>query len=99
MGTVLELGDVVGEDWREWRYVDGLLYAPAWRRGLHPGEILAIPYLYALRSACDRTERELRAEVAELEKARAAAECAAARYRRLVLDEARLGLMLQRITV
>lgn len=97
MGRVLELGELVGDDWQEWRYIDGLLYAPAWRRGLHPGEILAIPYLYALRASLDRTERELRAEVAELEKHRAAAESDAARYRRLVLDEARLGLMLQRI--
>ncbi len=94
MRMALELGELVGDDWREWRYIDGLLYAPGWRRGLHPGEILAIPYLYALRASCERTERELRAEVAELEKQRAAAEGDAARLRRLVHDQARCAWLL-----
>lgn len=96
----VDLGEAVAGRWQGWRFgADGLLYAPVWRRGLHEGEILAIPYLYALDAAFRRERAELRGEIETLEKQRAAAEIDAARLRRLVRDEARLGLMLQRITV
>lgn len=54
---------LLGADWRGWRFWrDGLLYAPGWRRGWSPGEILTIPYLYGRIAAQERRLRELTAE-------------------------------------
>lgn len=40
---------LLGSDWRGWSFGrrDGLLYAPGYRSGFSPGEILALPYLRA----------------------------------------------------
>jgi transcriptional regulator with XRE-family HTH domain len=55
-----ELEPVLGAAWRGWRIGrDGLLYAPGWRRGFEPGEILAMPYLYGQISALNARVREL----------------------------------------
>jgi hypothetical protein len=94
----MERGSEFAGAWAGWRIGrDGLLYAPAWRRGLDPGEILALPTLHALESHRRRQVAELEARIEELEGLHAAAEEAARRYRRQVQLEARLGLMLERL--
>ena len=95
---MLDLEQHGGRDWAGWTLHEGLIYAPEWRQGLHTGEIRAIPYLHASVSAKDRTIREARASCAEIETLRDAAERRAHYYRDLVSREARLGLMLSRIT-
>jgi transcriptional regulator with XRE-family HTH domain len=55
-----DLEAVLGAAWSGWRAGrDGLLYAPAWRRGYSPGEILAMPYLYGRIRALEGEAREL----------------------------------------
>jgi hypothetical protein len=101
MGTRLKPGEVwnLAGLWDGWTIGrDGLLYAPGWRRGLEPGEILALPYVRALAAAEARQAAELRRTVAELERETAAALESARRYRRMVQLEARLGLMLERVS-
>lgn len=50
-----ELEGILGPAWRGWRAGrDGRLYAPAWRRGFTPDEILAMPFLYRQISAIER---------------------------------------------
>lgn len=52
---------LLGAAWRGWRFGrDGLLYAPGWRRGFAPGEILALPYLHGQLAAI-RSHRAARA--------------------------------------
>jgi hypothetical protein len=50
---------LLGPAWAGWRFGrDGLLYAPGWRRGFEPGEILAMPYLYGQVAALKRAARD-----------------------------------------
>lgn len=84
----------LGGLWAGWCFGrDELLYAPGWRRGIEPGEILALPYVRALAAAEGRRAAELAAMVAELERETAGALEAARRYRRLLSAESRFGLM------
>lgn len=91
----LELGGL----WEGWRFGrDGLLYAPGWRRGIEPGEVLALPYVRALAATEARRAAELVERVQFLERETAAAWESARRYRRLVALEARMGLMLTAVS-
>lgn len=50
---------LLGPAWTGWRFGrDGLLYAPAWRRGFSPGEILGMPYLYGRIAALERLRKD-----------------------------------------
>lgn len=50
---------LLGDAWRGWRFGrDGLLYAPAWRRGFAPGEVLMQPYLHARIAQLEREKIE-----------------------------------------
>lgn len=88
----------LGGLWAGWCFGrDELLYAPGWRRGIEPGEILALPYVRAEAAYQGRRVRELVAVVESLERETAEAHEAARRYRRLLTLESRLGLMLERV--
>lgn len=95
----VDLGALVGKQWEQWCFGegDGLLYAPGWRKGLVPGEILAIPYLYALAKEYEKKIRALEEGLKEMERLCFEAEHQARYYRSLVSHEARLGLMLSRV--
>ena len=56
----MDLSEIGGRQWQGWTLgEDGLLNAPEWSRGLHPGEIRAIPYLYASQAENNRLAGEL----------------------------------------
>lgn len=95
---MLDLETEGGPDWAGWKLHEGLIYAPEWRKGLHTGEIRALPYLYA--SVADYRRRVTVAEAAlqEMEGLCMQAERQARYYRDLVSREAHLGLMLCRIS-
>lgn len=96
----LDLGEVIGKQWEQWCFGedDGLLYAPGWRKGLVPGEIQAIPYLYALAAENRKKILALEKALADMERLCFEAEHQARYYRDLVSLEARFGLMLSRVT-
>lgn len=84
--------------WQGWDWTrDGLLLPPGWRRGLEPGEILAMPYQIAARVHAERLLAEERARLAAAESDLAEAEERARRYRSVARAESRfafaLGLM------
>ena len=92
----MDLGEIGGEQWQGWTLTeDGLLHAPEWRRGLHPvpGEIRAIPYLYASQAENQRMARELD----QIKKNLTATARLAGWYRRQLQRESQLGLALSRI--
>jgi hypothetical protein len=94
MGLPLDLGEL-HPDWRGWTLSrDGKLYYEAWRRGFEPGELAALPYTWALVRTFEREKKTLQAELARRISESEQAEKLAAFYRRQVLLEARLGLML-----
>jgi hypothetical protein len=88
----VDLETIAGPEWAGWVFAHGLLFAPEWRHGLHPGDIRAVPYLRA--AASDYRLRAQRAETAlqDAEAARAIAEKACAFYRRQCVLEAQYGL-------
>jgi hypothetical protein len=50
---------LLGDAWRGWRFGrDGLLYAPGWRRGFSPAEVLTLPYLHGQLAALKREKVE-----------------------------------------
>jgi hypothetical protein len=82
-----------GPDWQGWRLRNGRIWAPEWRNGVSPGEIRAVPYLYASQAEAQRMAREIQT----LKKQLAAVARLAAWYRRQLTRESRLGLALSRI--
>lgn len=87
----MDVEAIAGSDWAGWSFGrDGLLYAPEWRAGLGPGDIRALPYLNALAADHRRQQREC----AELRRQVDAVARLAGFYRRQLVAESRLGLML-----
>lgn len=93
-----DLSGLLGKDWEGYTFgTDGKLYVPGWRGGFDPYQIHAmffnvqqVRYLQAQIEALERREATLEADIAKaLEKA--------VRWRRLVMLEAKMGLMLERI--
>lgn len=95
-------GDVsalLGKDWDGYRFgSDGLLYVPGWRGGFDPHAIKAMFFGNQLVRHHQATIRALEKRIGDLERDLIEAQEAAAKYRSLVSHEARLGLMLERIT-
>lgn len=90
---------LLGDDWEGFRFgVDGQLYVPGWRGGFDAGSIKAMFFRTQLVRHHEATIRQLEKRVQGLEQDVIAANEAAVKYRRLVSHEARLGLMLERIS-
>ncbi len=87
----MDVERIAGPSWAGWRFHRGELFAPEWRRGITPGEIRALPYLMALDGDLERRRRELE----ELKRELAGVARLAGWYRRQLVLEARLGLMLR----
>lgn len=89
----MDVETIAGGEWSGWVFRDGLLFAPEWRKGLHPGEIRAIPYLRAIEADSRRKDRI----VADLRGQIEAASRLAGFYRRQLVLESKFGLMLARL--
>ena len=70
-----------------------MIYAPEWRKGITPGEIRALPFLYAAQAEHIRQQREM----GELKRQVEALSRLCGWYRRQLHRESRLGLALSKI--
>lgn len=94
----IDLAEILGREWADiYIGADGLLYLPGWRRGFEAGDLKAIFYdvqeLYRLKHEVARLRRELD----RLQDALDQAEKSVWWYRRQVLLESKLGMMLWRV--
>lgn len=89
---------LMGKDWSGFRFgSDGKLYIEEWRGGFDPHGIRSMFFTVQLVRHHEATIRQLERRIAGLEQDVQEANTAAVKYRRLVSNEARLGLMLERI--
>lgn len=87
-----------GAEWRGFRFgEDNLFYHPSWRKGFDPREIRAMFYKVQISWHHERTITALEKRIEELEREVLEANANAAKYRRIILSEARFGLMFERI--
>jgi hypothetical protein len=94
-----DLSAVGGKDWENFRFGrDGKLYLDGWRGGFDPHGIRSMFFTTQLVHHHEATIRQLEKRIAGLEQDVIEANHAAVKYRGLVSHEARLGLMLERIT-
>ena len=89
----MDFAAIAGPSWAGWTVGNGMLWAPEWRQGLEPGEIRALPFLRAIEADHLRQGREL----ASVRRQLMTVSRLAGWYRRQLVLEARLGLMLARI--
>lgn len=90
---------LLGDDWKNFRFgSDGKFYLDGWRGGFSPGQIRSMFFTTQLVRHHEVTIRQLERRIAGLEQDVIEANTAAVKYRGLVSHEARLGLMLERIT-
>jgi hypothetical protein len=90
---MMDLETLGGPQWAGWKIDGETLTAPEWRRGVTPGEIRAIPYLYASQ----RERRDQAAQIEQLRKQVAAVSRLCGWYHRQLSRESRLGLALSRL--
>lgn len=89
---------LLGPDWAGFRYgKDGKLYIEGWRGGFDPHQIRAMFFGVQLVRHHEATIRQLERRIDGLEKDVFDTTEACLKYRRLVMKEARFGLMLERI--
>lgn len=91
-----EASALLGKDWDDHVFRDGLLYIPEWRRGLAPGEIRSlfwqIQQIWSLKREIDLLKQELEKRNEEND----ILEAKAAFYKRQLVLESRFGMILQR---
>lgn len=89
---------LLGQDWGGFRFgQDGKLYIEGWRGGFDPHQIKGMFFGVQLVRHHEATIRQLERRIEGLEQDVIDSTDAALKYRRLVMNEARLGLMLERI--
>lgn len=89
---------LLGKEWEGYRFgADGNLYVPGWRGGFDPQSIKAMFFRTQLVRHNEATIRAQEKRIAELEQDVIEANVAAAKYRNMVMREARFGLMLERV--
>lgn len=94
-----DVAGLLGKEWEGFRFgSDGQLYIDCWRGGFDPAQIKGMFFSVQLVKHHESTIRAQNKRIEQLEQEVMAATEAAARYRRLVSHEARLGLMIERIT-
>lgn len=95
----LDLGEFINSDWRDHYINNGRLFIPGYRGpGFTPGDLRA-QFWHVQQIAMYRHDAERAA--AEVERARAAEDSAEARaeyYRRQLILESRMGMMLATVT-
>lgn len=92
-----DLAILWGKDWEHFKFIDGQLVAPFWRRGFTPREILGMFYRVQQVSGLESDVRLLKRD---LERERARCEVLERDnyfYRKQVKSEARYGLMFARM--
>jgi hypothetical protein len=96
----INLAEILGREWDEvFIGADGLLYLPGWRRGFDAGDLKAIFYDNQERFRLKHEAAQLRRELERLQAALDQAEKSVWWYRRQVVLESKLGMMLGRVAV
>lgn len=99
-GTRIDLAEILGREWDEiFIGSNGLLHLPGWRRGFEAGELKAIFYDNQERYRLKHENAQLRRELERLQADLDQAQKSAWWYRRQVLLESKLGMMLGRVAV
>lgn len=86
-----------GPDWAGFTFGQGKLYLPGWRGGFDPHQIRGMFFKVQLVAHLESQTRALQARINELEQDLAAETDRAERYRGLVQQESRWGLLLGRM--
>lgn len=92
-------GDIsllLGDEWKYHIFKNNLLYIPEWRRGLTPQEIRSMFWEIQVVSSLKREIRLLKSEIEKQNNDIDQLELKAEFYRRQLVLESRLGMMLQR---
>lgn len=94
-----DLSALGGSDWEGFTLgQDGKMYLPGWRGGFEPFAIRAMFYQVQLVRHLESQVREVKRREHLLEQDLAQALNQALKYRRLVMMESHMGMMLERIT-
>ncbi len=87
---------LLGDEWKGYRFSNGLIYVPEWRNGFAPHEIRAFFWkcqqVSSLKSEIELLKAELERRNQEID----ALEIKADFYRRQVVLESRFGMILER---
>ncbi|MFA6062854.1 MAG: hypothetical protein WC736_09660 [Gallionella sp.] len=98
-----DLSGLLGKDWRGFTFGNALndpkLYLPGWRGGFEPYAIRAMFFRVQQVRALEAEIREAKRREEILETDIAQALNQAVQYRRLLMLESHMGMMLERITV
>lgn len=92
------LADLMGPAWSEIELTPGGLVVPGWRKPFEPEELRSMFFRCQQVAILEAENARLRRERAEAWALAEAEKEKAAYYRRLVVEESRLGLALLRIT-
>ncbi|UJP05633.1 MAG: hypothetical protein LZF61_01250 [Nitrosomonas sp.] len=87
---------VLGNEWKGYRFTDGLIFVPEWRNGFAPHEIRAffwnVQQVSALKNEISLLKQELERRDAEIDDLEVKADF----YRRQLILESKFGMILQR---
>ena len=92
-----DLGAIISSDWQGWYCAEGKIYAPAWREGLGPDDIRALPYLNSVAEEFRRANQNYETEMARMRHELEISRKNEAYYRNQLRIAAKLGRALQRI--
>ncbi len=87
---------VLGDEWKGYRFTNGLIFIPEWRNGFAPHEIRAFFWRCQLVSSLQSENNLLKSELDRRNKEIDALEIKADFYRRQVVLESRFGMILER---
>lgn len=87
---------VLGDEWKGYRFTNGLIFVPEWRNGFAPHEIRAFFWKCQLVSILQTEVRLLKAELDRRNNEIDALEIKADFYKRQVVLESRFGMILER---
>lgn len=88
---------LLGDDWKNHTFRNNLLFIPEWRRGLTAQEIRAMYWEIQLVASLKREIRLLKSEIERRNNDIDQLEIKVQFYRRQLVLESRLGMMLQKI--
>ncbi|MBK7491475.1 MAG: hypothetical protein IPI17_05210 [Nitrosomonas sp.] len=87
---------VLGDEWKGYRFTNGLIFVPEWRNGFAPHEIRAFFWKCQLVSSLQTEVRLLNAELDRRNNEIDALEIKSDFYKRQLILESKFGMILQR---